>query len=264
MCIRDRFSTIWHTFFFDPIYNGLVYFINVVPNGDVGLAIVIMTIIVKLVLLPLSLKAARTQRIMRTLEPKLKEIKERLKDKREELARATMAAYKGAGINPFANMLLLLTQIPIIIALYLSVFSGGGVALPGINSDLLYSFIPTPETINVMFLGLIDITAKSLPLAILAGLTQFFQVRLSIPAPAPLDKNAKPDFKNDFARNMQMQMRYVMPVIIFIVAYTISAAIAVYFIIGNLVGIVQEYIVKKQATDKETPGKEDQLTISSA
>ncbi len=245
------FNTIWHTFFFDPVYNGLIYFIDVIPGGDVGLAIVFMTILVKLILLPLSLKAARTQRVMRVLDPELKKIKERLKNKREEQAKAMMAAYKKAGINPFASILLLFIQIPIIIALYLSVWSGGGAPLPGINSDLLYSFVPTPEIINVMFFGLIDITAKNLPLALLAGITQFIHARLSITVPPPRDKDAKPDFKSDFTRNMQLQMRYMLPLIIFIVAYTISAAIAIYFVVSSLAAIAQEYVVKKQIPTPE-------------
>src|SRR5688572_7752938 len=119
------FSAIWHNVFFDPVYNVLVYLIAIIPGGDVGLAIIGLTVVVKIVLIPLSIKAARTQRVMRELEPKLKEIKDKHKDNREELARLTMAAYKDGGINPFASILLLFIQLPIIIALYLSVYSGG-------------------------------------------------------------------------------------------------------------------------------------------
>ena len=66
------FNYIWHTFFFDPVYNGLVFFIDVIPGGDVGLAIIATVIVVKTILLPLSIKAAKTQRVMREIEPKLK------------------------------------------------------------------------------------------------------------------------------------------------------------------------------------------------
>lgn len=239
------FTYIWHTFFFDPVYNGLVFFIDVIPGGDVGLAIIGITIVVKTILLPLSLKAARTQKVMKELEPKLKEIKEKFKDKREEQARAIMDVYKEASLNPFASIALLFVQIPIIIALYLAVSRGGGMPLPEINSELLYTFIPTPETVNMIFVGLIDITAKSLPLAFLAGLTQFIHAQLAIPKPEPRDPNAPPDMKADFARSMQMQMRYMMPVIIFFVAYTISAAIAIYFTISNIMAIGQEFLVRK-------------------
>ncbi len=239
------FNYIWHTFFFDPVYNGLVFFIDVIPGGDVGLAIIATVVVVKTILLPLSIKAAKTQKIMREIEPKLKEIKEKLKDKREEQAQAMMKIYREGGINPFASIFLMFLQIPIIIALYFSVYSGGGIALPAINVDILYSFIPVPEFVNMNFMGIVDITAKSLILALLAGVTQYFQITLAMPKLAPRDPNAAPNFKDDFARNMQLQMRYVMPVVIFFVAYALAASIALYFFVSNLVAILQEIYIRK-------------------
>ncbi len=239
------FTYIWHTFFFDPVYNGLIFFIDVIPGGDVGLAIIATVIVVKTILLPLSIKAAKTQRVMREIEPKLKEIKETLKDKREEQAQAMMKIYREAGINPFASIFLIFLQIPIIIALYFSVYTGGGIALPAINVDLLYSFIPVPDFANMNFIGLIDITGKSVILAFLAGITQYYQVKLAMPALPPKVEGEAPNFKDDFMRNMQLQMRYVMPVIIFFVAYAVSAAIALYFFVSNLVAILQEVYVRK-------------------
>lgn len=238
-------SYIWHTFFFDPIYNGLVFFIDTVPGGDVGLAIVGVTVVVKVLLLPLSISAARTQKVMREIEPQLKEIRDKHKNNREELARATMDVYKEAGLRPFSSIFLLFLQIPIIFALYWSVYRGGGVPLPEINTALLYGFVAVPEMVNMLFLGFIDIAAKSLPLAALAGITQFIHARLSIPTPAPRKENEPADFKADFARNMSLQMRYVMPVVIFFVAYTISASIALYFTVSNLVAILQEFLLRR-------------------
>jgi len=243
--MSGMFSYILHTFFFDPIYNGLVFFVNVVPGGDVGIAIILITIIVKLLLLPLSLKAARTQRVMKEIEPKLKESKEKHKDNREEQAKAMMEIYKEAGLNPFASVFLLFLQIPLIIALYLSVARGGGVPLPDINVELLYSFVSSPEVVNMIFIGLVDIAGKSLPLAALAGITQFIHAQMAIPKPEPRKEGEKPSLKTDFARSMQMQMRYVMPIIIFVFAYTISAAIALYFTISNIVQIGQELLVRR-------------------
>lgn len=238
-------SFIWHTFFFDPIYNGLVFFIDLIPGGDVGLSIVAITLVVKFILLPLSLKASRMQKIVKELEPKMAEIKERHKDDREALARATMAVYKEAGINPFSGIFLMLLQIPIVIALYFSVYSGGGVQLPGINVDLLYSFVPAPETIDMIFLGFVNIAAKSLPLAILAGATQFIQARLSLPALEP-KKDGVASMKDDFARSMHLNMRYVLPVMIGFIAYTLSASVALYFTISNLFAIAQELFIRRR------------------
>lgn len=238
------FSSIWHTFFFDPIYNGIVFFIDIFPGGDVGLAIVSTVVVVKLILLPFSLSSTRTQLAMRDIEPKLKEIKEKYKDKREEQARAMMELYREAGVNPFSSILLLFIQIPVFIALYLAVMRGGGVPLPEINTALLYSFIPVPEAVSMTFAGLFDISVRSLPLAILAGLTQFIHTKLSMPPLKPREKGAAPNFKEDFAHSMQIQMRYVMPILIGVVAYTLSAAIAIYFTVSNLMAIGQEYLVR--------------------
>jgi len=240
------FSAIWHNIFFDPVYNLLTFFIDVLPKGDVGAAIVATVIVVKVVLLPLSLKAARTQVVMREIEPELKRIQEKFKDKREELARATMDIYKKAGINPFSSILLLFIQIPLIIALYFSVARGGGVPLPDINTDLLYGFIPVPMAVSMLFLGVIDIAARNLPLALLAGITQYIHTSLMLPPRKKRDPNAAPNFKEDFAHSMHIQMKYVMPVIIFVVAYTLSATIALYFLVSNLTSIAQEYFVKRE------------------
>lgn len=245
-------STIWHTIFFDPVYNSLVFFIDVVPHGDVGIAIILTVVLVKLILLPLSLKAARTQFAMQEIEPKIKELKEKYKDKREEQALKMMELYKSAGVNPFSSIILLFVQIPIVIALYLAVSKGGGVPLPNINIDLLYSFIPKPETANMIFLGFVDIAAKSLPLALLAGATQFIHSHLSLPKPKPRDPNAKPDFKDDLSRSMNVQMRYMMPILIAVVAYTISAAIALYFFVSNIMAIGQEYVVRHKVKNQKT------------
>ncbi len=239
------FSYIWHTFFFDPVYNGLIFFIDIVPGGDVGLAIIAIVVVVKTILLPLSIKAAKTQRIMREIEPKLREIKETHKDNREAQALAMMTVYRDAGMNPFASLFLIFLQIPIIIALYFAVYSGGGIKLPDINVDLLYAFVNNPSIVNMNFLGMIDITGKSLFLAFLAGVTQYYQVKVSLPEMPPRDPNKAPDLKEEFMRNMHLQMRYVMPIIIFFVSYIISAAIALYFFVSNIVAILQELYVRR-------------------
>lgn len=239
------FSYIWHTFFFDPVYNALVFFIDVIPGGDVGLAIIATVLVVKTILLPISIKAAKTQRIMKEIEPKLKESKEKHKDDKQKQAQAMMEIYKEAGMNPFASIFLVFLQIPIIISLYFSVSSGGGIPLPDINLDILYSFIVAPSEVTMNFLGMVDITARSLLLALGAGITQFIQVTLTMPKLAPKVEGAEPNMKDDFMRNMQIQMKYVMPVLIAVVAYSISAAIALYFLVSNLVSIAQEFYIRK-------------------
>ncbi len=238
------FSTIWHLFFFDPIYNGLIFFIDTVPKGDVGIAVILIVIVVKAVLFPLSIKAAKTQKVIKEIEPQIKEIKKNITDSQEQ-AKAIMLLYKTSGINPFSSIILMFIQIPIIFALYFSVARGGGVMLPAINIDILYSFIPQPETISMLFLGIIDITQKNLPLAILAGVLQFIHGYLAFPALPPKEKDAKPSMKDDFARSMQIQMKYMMPVIIGVFAYTISATLGLYFVVSSIAAIIQELLIRK-------------------
>jgi len=238
-------SFIWHTFFFDPIYNLLVFFVDTIPHGDVGLAIVATTIVVKFVLLPLSVKATKTQVKMKELQPKLEALKETHKDNREQQAQEMLALYREAGVNPFASILLVLLQIPIIIALYFAVTRGGGVPLPDINIEILYSFIPVPEAVSTMMFGWFDILARSLPLAFLAGAAQFVQARLSLAALPTPEKDAAPSFKNDFQKSMQLQVKWVLPVIIFFVAYSTSAAVALYFTVSNLFAIAQEFYLRR-------------------
>jgi YidC/Oxa1 family membrane protein insertase len=244
------FSFIWHSIFFDPVYNTLVLFIDIVRGGDVGIAIILTVIVVKLLLLPISLKAARTQLAMRELEPKIQELKEKYKDKREEQAMRMVELFREAKVNPFSSILLLFIQIPIVIALYLSVSTGGGIALPKINTELLYPFIPTPESPNMFFLGVLDIAGKSFPLAFIAGVLQYLHTHLAIPKLPPRDPKAPVSFKDDFSRSFQLQMRYILPVIIFIASYSISAAIALYFVVSNLTAIAQEFIVRRNGLKK--------------
>lgn len=242
------FSYIWHTIFFDPVYNSLIAFIEAVPGGDVGIAIILTTILIKFVLFPLSIKAAKTQKIMREIEPKLREIKEKYKGQKEkqtDQAQEMMAVYKEAGMNPFSALFVFILQIPLVIALYLSVYGYAGVALPDINTELLYSFVSVPTDISMSFLGIIDMAGKSLPLALLAGVTMYIQMKLVMPPIPAREPGAAPDFKADFSRNMQLQMKYVMPVIIVFAAYIISAAIALYFVVSNLFAIAQEFYIRR-------------------
>lgn len=243
--ILDFFNTI----LFEPLYNGLVFLITVVPGGDVGLAIIILTVAVKAALLPLTHKSTKSQAKIKTLEPEAKAIREKHKKDKQEQARKIMELYKTHGVNPFSGCFLLLVQLPIILALYFVFFKGLG---DGIKTEMLYAFIPyTVDTvINMHFLGLVDMLGKSLPLAALAGITQHFQIKLSFPKGSEDDVPKKEgetlDMKEEFAKNMRMQMKYVLPGIIFIVAYQISAAVALYWTTSNIFSIIHELIVKRE------------------
>lgn len=220
---------------------------DLLPWIDAGVAIIILTILVKLILFPLSKKAVTTQLKMKKVEPELASIKEKYKEDKQEQARQTMALYRKEGINPFMGILLLFIQLPVIFALYRVFLSSG---LPTINVDLLYASVKAYSAglmVKINFLNLIDISGKSLILALLAGITTFFQIRFSMP-PAPKknpDNPKKPTFKEDLARSMNMQMRYIFPVLAFFISWSISGAIALYWITSNIFTIGQELVIRR-------------------
>lgn len=239
-------SGLFNTLVYNPIYNGLVFLIGVAPLFDVGIAIIGITILVKLVLFPLSKTMVRTQILMKKLEPELNKLKKKYEKDKQQQAKKMMDLYKENNINPFSGFILILIQLPIIIGLYWVFYKGG---LPDIDVSLLYSFISEPMEVNMNFLGLIDMSSRSLLLAGLAGITQFIQINYSMPALGARKDN--PSLKEDMARSFQLQMRYMMPVMIAVFAYVISAAIALYWVTSNLFGIGQEIYMRKHVKNKE-------------
>src|SRR4051812_38944032 len=111
-------SFLYHTFFFDPLYNALILLFKLLPWADAGLVVIILTTLVRLILFPLSRKAVLTQVRMNEVAPELEKIKEKYKDKPEEQAKKTLELYREKKINPFSGILVILIQLPVIFALY--------------------------------------------------------------------------------------------------------------------------------------------------
>lgn len=236
-------SQIFNDLFFNPIYNGLIFLIANFSWIDAGLAVVIITIIVKLILFPFAKKSIKIQIKTKQLEPELKTIKEKYKDNKEEQARQIMDLYKKNNLNPLSGIFIIFIQLPIIFALYFVFLKGG---LPEINTEILYSFTDTPRNVNMYFLGLFNIAEKSLFLALLAGVSQYIQIRLMLPNIEPRKSNQPKSFKDDLARSMGIQMKFIMPVIVFFISYSLPAAIALYWTTSNIFMICQEIFVKRK------------------
>ena len=248
----------FYTFIYNPLYNTLVGILDIGGWVDLGIAVIILTILVKLVLFPLSIKAIRTQQLMKELEEPMKEIREKYKNNREEQGRKMLELYREKGVNPFSSFATLLLQLPIIFGLYFVFFKGG---FPEVNPDILYSFVPIPDTVPMLFLGFVDMASKSIPLALIAGVTQLIQARYSLPAPKPRGEN--PTMQEDFARSMQLQMRYTLPVLVGVIAYVASAAVALYLITSNIFAIGQEIYVRKKLGIERGVRKEAEKSKSS-
>jgi YidC/Oxa1 family membrane protein insertase len=232
-------SSLFNTAFYNPIYNALVALIAFVPFGDVGVAVIILTIIIRLILLPFSLSAARTQRAMKLLEPKIKELKETHKNDKEREALETLALYRAAEVNPFTSILLALIQIPVLLALYW-VFLDESFTV--VNITRIYTFTPVPHAVSLEFIGIISVMGKSIFLAVLAGATQFLQAHMALSGTMKPSPGAK---KGDFQSIIGMQLKYVFPFLIAVISYTTSSAIALYFIATNLAGSAQEWHMRR-------------------
>lgn len=228
---------LFNTIIYTPLYNGLVALLSFVPNGDVGIALIILTIAVKLALSPLAQKGSRTQRVMKEIQPQVDAIRKNETDPRKQMAEL-QALYKKHEVNPFSMFLLILIQIPVLIGLYV-VFSHGG--LPAIDSAYLYSFVAVPPTVSMMFLGFLDMTVRSIPLALAVGISQYFYAGV-MPNTEPTGE--KGSFSHDFGKSMQMQIKYVFPFIIGFVAFSISSGVALYLLVSNLFSIMQELYFK--------------------
>lgn len=242
-------STFFHAVFYNPIYNALVALVAIVPGSDVGVAVILVTIVIRLVLLPFSLSAARTQREMKILEPKIKELKEKHKGDKEKEALETLALYKEAKVNPFASILTVFIQIPVLLALYWVFYYEPFSTVSAINTARLYSFTPTPDNVSLQFLGIISVAGKSIVLAFLAGITQFYQAHMALSGTMKPSNNK--GMQNDFQKIMGMQLKYVFPFIIGAISYSTSGAIALYFITTNIAGALQEIHVRRTIA-KET------------
>lgn len=231
---------------YTPLYNGLVFLVDILPGVEAGIAVILFTIIIKFILFPLSRKAVVTQLKIKKIDPKIKAIREEYKEDKQEQARKLLELYKEEGINPFSGILLVFIQIPIVFSLYF-IFRNSG--FPVIDTSLLYSFVAIPGEISPTLLGIIDITQKSFLLAATAGISSFFQIRYSVPK---IDKKSLEDrtFKDDLAHSMNVQMRYGMPAIILITAYFVGGAVALYWTTSNLFTLGQELYLRRKVKSK--------------
>lgn len=222
---------------YQPLYNILIFLAWLIPGHSIGWAIIALTLLIRLALMPNSFKSARASVKMQIIQPEINRIRKEIKDQKAQ-GQALMELYKREGVSPFGACLPLLIQMPILIVLY-QVFRAG---LSGSNFSLLYSFVPHPESINPHFLGM-DLSKPDLwVLPILAGLAQFALSYLMMP-------KTKTAVKKDEAPDpMQMankQMVYFFPIITVLFARSMPSALIIYWIVTTLFGVAQQLYVNK-------------------
>lgn len=239
------FSQIYNSILIDPITNLLIYVYNILPIQDLGLAIIIVTVIIRLLLVPLASKTLKSQIAMQELQPKLAKIKKEAAGNKEEEAKKTMELYREHKVNPLGSCLPLVIQFPIIIALY-SVFQTG---LSTENLTNLYPYVAKPETLNAMFLGIVNLTEPNVVMAVLAGLFQFGQTRMLSSSNKKKEGKTKEMVTSDGMPNMEnisKQMMYFFPLITIFIGMSLPAALTLYWIVVTAFAVIQQYVLKKR------------------
>lgn len=245
-------SYLYNTFIYQPIFNLLIWLFNVVPGHDIGVAIILLTILIRLVLYPLTLKSLKSQKSLQDIQPKIKQLQEDLKDNKEALAQAMMKLYKDEKVSPFSSCLPVLIQLPFLIAVY-QVFRHG---LLSQGFDQLYSFVANPGTINPISFGFLDLSKRSIVLAVASGLAQFWQTRMMMHSQIKIPANQPVDGAKDekMLSVMNKQMMYVMPAMTVVIGISLPAGLTLYWFLSTLLmGIQQAIMFKKKAAASVVP-----------
>jgi YidC/Oxa1 family membrane protein insertase len=225
--------------FYEPIFNLLVYLYNIVPGHDLGVAIILLTLIVRLALYIPSKKSITAQRDLATLQPEIDKLKERYKDDKEKMGPELMALYKKRKINPLSSCLPTLIQLPFLFAIYRVFWNG----LSDENAmDALYSFVANPGVLNTTAFGFFDLSEKSIIVALLAGAAQFWQSKMMV---------AKKSAGGGAAAAMGQQMVYIMPLVTIVIGSQFRAGLTFYWLLTTLFSVAQQYIVLGARKKKE-------------
>jgi YidC/Oxa1 family membrane protein insertase len=229
----------FQTIFYQPILNLLIWLYNTISFHDMGIAIMLLTIVIRLVLWPLSQKSIKAQKELQELQPKINDIKAQYKDDKQGQAAAIMKMYKDHKINPFSSCLPLLIQLPFLIAVF-RVFADGA----GSKLELLYPFVAKPEIINSLAFGFLDLNKPNVYLAVLAGLAQFWQTKMMMTKRPPVKTEGSKD--EDMAAIMNKQMLYFMPVLTIFIGWSLPGGLTFYwFFVTVLTALQQMYVFKK-------------------
>lgn len=232
---------LYHQLLLRPIFNSLVALYNNIPGNDFGLAIIVLTIVIRFIFSPLSVKALKSQKELNLLQPKMKELQEKYKNDRAALGQATMALYKEHGINPFSGCLPLLIQLPILFAMYNALNSG----FKPESLSIIYPFVKNPGSLNEISFGFLNLAKKAPFLGVLAGSLQFIQSRLSLNKQKGREDN-KSARSLDQTVQMSKQMLYFFPFLIIIISWNLPAGLVLYWVVTTLFSIFEQMYINRK------------------
>lgn len=274
------------TWIVQPIFNLLVFIYAILPGGDFGVAVIIFTVLVRIVLWPMLKKNLHQTRLMRQMQPEIKKIKARSKGDRQKESAMLMELYKEKGVNPLGSIGVLLVQLPILWGLF------RGLRLLASDKqeiiDFSYSFIhgignmqavvQNIDNFNEHLFGVVDLTrtafgsglyVPALIMAALAAIFQFIQSNQLMPKDPDAkglrqilkgEANGKKADQAEINAAMGKNVRYFLPAITFFFAASVPGALALYWAVGSLVGTIQQKsVLSKDVEEMEQP-KSDEKT----
>lgn len=222
-------GTIFNSYIYQPIFEALIFIYQNLSFQDLGLSIIILTILIRIILLPLFYKGAKDQTIIQRIQPNIKQIQQDHKDDKEKQAKELMALYQKHRINPFSSILFLIIQLPIFFALF----------------KMFSKEITTSVFQDITFFGLFNLDEKSILLTVFAAVLQYFQTKMTLAL-----KDSKQGVQDKMAMNQKIMM-YVGPVITLVVLFNLPAAIGLYWTVSNIFSIIQQVFINKKINKKE-------------
>ena len=236
----EAFDFVWTQFIIRPMLNTLIV-LYVISFSNMGIAIVLFTILVRIVTLPLTIRQVKQMRAMSGLQPRIREIQTRYARDRTQISKATMQAYKDAGVSPIGCLGPMIIQMPILFGLFRvlvqTLFSDPD-KLVGL-SEKLYTWIPTSRVYEVipldasfLWLDLAEPDPTNLVIPVLVFVTTWVQQKMTM-TPATDAKQM----------GNQTMMLWMMPLLIAVFSFSFPSGLALYWIISNIVGVGIQYFV---------------------
>lgn len=208
----------------------VVHILNAIYGvvGNYGIAIIIVTILMRIIIFPLTLKQEKSMKKMRELQPELEKIKEKYKDNPQEYQQKTAELYRESGVNPLGGCLPLLIQMPVFVALYWA-FSGN--AIPA-DAKFLWFTLKQPD--RLFMIG--NFAFNLLPI-LNVGVT-YIQQKIMTSATSGQESN------------QQMQtMLYMMPLMMLFIFYKMPSGVTLYYLVSGALSLVQQYFILKGRSD---------------
>jgi len=240
-------GNLFNEILYRPIFNVLVFLYNIVPGHDFGIAIILLTILIRIVLYPIMYKSTKSRFALSAIQPKIKEVQQKYKTK-EEQSRELMKVYKEHNVNPFSGCLPLIIQIVVLFQLYKVLIN----VLKPDSLSALYPFIHHPGAINPSFLGIVDLSVANIVIVALAAIAQFFSSKIMLKlSPQPQMPQTENKKRGDFTKIMSKQMVYFGPILTILIGLKLPAGLSLYWLVSNVLGVAQDYYLLNKFHGKD-------------